>query len=50
MFCQNYGISWQVHGERVTPERLAVMMLKLQDRGCHSLVWLPRGPGVVSSF
>jgi putative pyruvate formate lyase activating enzyme len=34
VFCQNYDISWQVHGEPVTPRRLAAMMLALQDRGC----------------
>ena len=37
MFCQNYDISWQVHGEPVTPGRLAAMMLALQDRGCHNI-------------
>ena len=37
VFCQNFGISWQVRGEPVTPERLAAMMLELQDRGCHNI-------------
>ena len=37
VFCQNYDISWQVHGEPVTPSRLAAMMLALQDRGCHNI-------------
>ena len=37
VFCQNFDISWQVHGEPVTPERLAAMMLELQDRGCHNI-------------
>ena len=37
MFCQNYDISWQVHGEPVTPGRLAAMMLGLQERGCHNI-------------
>jgi putative pyruvate formate lyase activating enzyme len=37
VFCQNHDISWQVHGEPVTPRRLAAMMLALQDRGCHNI-------------
>ncbi len=37
VFCQNFDISWQVHGEPVTPERLATMMLALQRRGCHNI-------------
>ncbi len=36
-FCQNWDISWQVQGDRVTPERLAETMLELQDRGCHNI-------------
>jgi putative pyruvate formate lyase activating enzyme len=37
VFCQNFDVSWQVHGEPVTPGRLAAMMLALQDRGCHNI-------------
>ena len=37
VFCQNFDISWQVRGEAVTPERLAMMMLALQRRGCHNI-------------
>ncbi|HEV2258741.1 MAG TPA: hypothetical protein VGS06_36945 [Streptosporangiaceae bacterium] len=37
MFCQNFDISWQVHGDPVHPGRLAAMMLELQDRGCHNI-------------
>jgi putative pyruvate formate lyase activating enzyme len=37
VFCQNFDISWQVHGEPVTPPRLAAMMLALQHRGCHNI-------------
>jgi putative pyruvate formate lyase activating enzyme len=37
VFCQNYDISWQVHGEPVTPSRLAAMMLALQHRGCNNI-------------
>jgi putative pyruvate formate lyase activating enzyme len=37
VFCQNFDISWQLHGQSVTPKRLAAMMLELQDRGCHNI-------------
>jgi putative pyruvate formate lyase activating enzyme len=37
VFCQNHDISWQVQGERVTPGRLAGMMLELQGWGCHNI-------------
>jgi putative pyruvate formate lyase activating enzyme len=37
VFCQNYDISWQVHGEPAPPRRLAAMTLELQDRGCHNI-------------
>jgi putative pyruvate formate lyase activating enzyme len=40
VFCQNHDISWQVQGERVTPGRLAQMMLELQARGCHNINWV----------
>src|ERR671938_561492 len=40
VFCQNHDISWQVQGERVTPARLAQMMLELQARGCHNINWV----------
>jgi putative pyruvate formate lyase activating enzyme len=40
VFCQNHDISWQVRGERVTPARLAEMMLALQARGCHNINWV----------
>src|SRR5512133_2646980 len=40
VFCQNYDISWQVQGERVTPARLAEMMLALQAQGCHNINWV----------
>jgi putative pyruvate formate lyase activating enzyme len=40
VFCQNHDISWQVQGERVTPERLAEMMLALQAQGCHNINWV----------
>ena len=37
VFCQNQDISWEVRGQRVTPQRLAQMMLELQDKGCHNI-------------
>jgi putative pyruvate formate lyase activating enzyme len=40
VFCQNHDISWEVRGERVTPARLAQMMLELQAQGCHNINWV----------
>jgi putative pyruvate formate lyase activating enzyme len=40
VFCQNHDISWQLQGERVTPPRLARMMLELQEAGCHNINWV----------
>jgi putative pyruvate formate lyase activating enzyme len=40
VFCQNHDISWQLRGERATPERLAEMMLELQAIGCHNINWV----------
>jgi putative pyruvate formate lyase activating enzyme len=40
VFCQNHDISWQVRGERVSPVRLAQMMLELQAMGCHNINWV----------
>jgi putative pyruvate formate lyase activating enzyme len=40
VFCQNHDISWEVQGERVTPARLAQMMLALQAQGCHNINWV----------
>jgi putative pyruvate formate lyase activating enzyme len=40
VFCQNHEISWQLQGERVTPRRLARMMLELQRLGCHNINWV----------
>lgn len=36
-FCQNYPISQLRHGNPVTPDELADMMLSLQSRGCHNI-------------
>ena len=40
VFCQNHDISWEVRGERATPQRLAGMMLELQAIGCHNINWV----------
>ena len=37
VFCQNADISQQRRGRAVTPERLAEMMLELQQQGCHNI-------------
>jgi putative pyruvate formate lyase activating enzyme len=37
LFCQNYPISQLGIGQQVTVQRLAEMMLELQDRGCHNI-------------
>ncbi len=37
IFCQNYDISHEGHGEEVTCEQLAGMMLFLQNSGCHNI-------------
>ncbi|MBS1249454.1 MAG: hypothetical protein MAG431_01034 [Chloroflexi bacterium] len=36
-YCQNADISQRSVGERVTPSRLAAIMLDLQERGCHNI-------------
>jgi putative pyruvate formate lyase activating enzyme len=40
VFCQNHDISWQLNGERVSAQRLAAMMLELQEIGCHNINWV----------
>lgn len=37
IFCQNYPISQLRHGNAVSVERFAEMMLELQRRGCHNI-------------
>jgi putative pyruvate formate lyase activating enzyme len=37
LFCQNYEISHLLAGEKVTARRLAFLMLRLQETGCHNL-------------
>ncbi len=37
VFCQNFDISWRLQGAPAPPERLAAMMLELQEQGCHNI-------------
>jgi putative pyruvate formate lyase activating enzyme len=37
VFCQNFDISWQGHGQPVTAEELADQMLRLQELGCCNI-------------
>ena len=37
VFCQNYPISHLGHGNKITAEELAEMMLNLQRKGCHNI-------------
>lgn len=37
VFCQNYGISQLGHGTNVSISDLAIIMLSLQERGCHNI-------------
>jgi putative pyruvate formate lyase activating enzyme len=37
VFCQNFDISWQGHGQPVTAKKLADQMLRLQEQGCHNI-------------
>ena len=37
VFCQNYDISQLKSGHEVSPERMAQMMLELQQMGCHNI-------------
>jgi len=37
LFCQNYEISHLGEGREVSPDRLAGVMLHLQEQGCHNI-------------
>ncbi len=37
VFCQNYDISHDLGGLRVTPEYMARMMMDLQEKNCHNI-------------
>ncbi len=36
-FCQNYEISHDLQGSELEPEKLASLMLRIEDLGCHNL-------------
>ena len=38
IFCQNYDISHLGHGQEISIEDLAVIMLYLQHRSCHNII------------
>ena len=40
VFCQNYDISQQEAGSKISPVQLAEMMLELQEIGCHNINWV----------
>jgi putative pyruvate formate lyase activating enzyme len=37
LFCQNFDISHEGHGQEVTDDELAAIMLALQQQGCHNI-------------
>ena len=37
LFCQNFDISHQGHGQEANDEQLAAIMLALQQQGCHNI-------------
>jgi len=37
IFCQNYDISHLGHGEQISNEKLADIMMHLQNAGCHNI-------------
>ena len=37
LFCQNYDISHEGYGQKVSDNQLAAMMITLQQRGCHNI-------------
>ncbi len=37
VFCQNYHISQLYEGRKMTDERIARIMLELQEKGCHNI-------------
>jgi putative pyruvate formate lyase activating enzyme len=40
IFCQNYDISHLGQGREVTVDRLARVMVELQEGGCHNINWV----------
>ncbi|HEY3057244.1 MAG TPA: radical SAM protein [Thermoanaerobaculia bacterium] len=37
VFCQNWDISQQKNGREMTAEEIALVMLRLQEQGCHNI-------------
>ena len=37
IYCQNSDVSWDGHGQDVSAEGLAAMMVSLQSQGCHNI-------------
>ena len=37
LFCQNFDISHQGHGQKISDDELAGIMLALQNQGCHNI-------------
>jgi len=37
VFCQNFDISWEVHGVPLMADEIAGEMLRLQRQGCHNI-------------
>ncbi|HSA02168.1 MAG TPA: radical SAM protein [Candidatus Paceibacterota bacterium] len=40
VFCQNWDISHEVRGQPVTSVKLAEVMVRLQELGCHNINWV----------
>jgi len=40
VFCQNFDISQLGQGREVSVDRLAGMMVELEERGCHNINWV----------
>lgn len=53
IFCQNYPISQLGTGTEISEDRLAEMMLELQERGCHNINFVTPthfSPSIVSAI
>jgi putative pyruvate formate lyase activating enzyme len=46
LFCQNFEISHLGEGQEISSDRLAGMMLHLQERGCHNINFVSPSHGV----
>lgn len=53
LYCQNYEISQLKIGEQVSFEKMAAMMIELQERGCHNINLVtptPQVPQIVKAL